>query len=368
MLRVILTIVILAAAALVALWQFDVIELPWADGALSSREAPPNVFDAAKAADREKLDLALAAGASLDLRDEFGQTPLMYAVSANAGPEFIGHLLKKGAAVNAQSDSQWTPLMYAARDSSSSETLLLLLNAAADPTIRNSEGQTALDLMRGNPALASPTLLRRLEQLTEAKFNPAWPSGYVVPVEGATISGRASHLPGALRAYRNGYHEGFDFYQGTVSVPIAFGTPIHAVAAGTVVRADHSYTEMTADEYNEVIATALGSMITPPELLDKLRGRQVWIEHPGGFVSRYAHLSTIEAGVQVGARVAQGAIIAATGNSGTIEAVEGTEDDPHPHVEIWRPETYLGSGMDQLEIYELAGQVFGLGALPPFIE
>jgi murein DD-endopeptidase MepM/ murein hydrolase activator NlpD len=368
MLRVILTILILAAAALVALWQFDVIEMPWGAGALSERGAPPNIFDAARAGDGEKLQLALEAGTPVDLRDEFGQTPLMYAISAAAAPAIINQLLQAGAAVNAQSDSLWTPLMYAARDGKSPETVLLLLNAAADPTLRNSEGESALTYARQNPALASMMLISRLEQLTGAPFDPAWPSGYVVPVEGATISGRASHLPGALRAYRNGYHEGFDFYHGTVSVEITYGTPIQAVASGLVVRADHAYEEMTAAEYNEVIATAQASMITPPELLDRLRGRQVWIEHPGGFISRYAHLSSIDSSVQVGSRVSQGTTIAATGNSGTVEAVDGTEDDPHPHVEIWRGDTYLGAGMEQQQIYRLTEQVFGRAALPPFIE
>jgi murein DD-endopeptidase MepM/ murein hydrolase activator NlpD len=368
MLRVILTILILAAAAFVALWQFDVIDLPVGAGALSNREAPPDLFEAARSADSEKLALALAAGAPVDLRDEFGQTPLMYAISAGAPPAFINSLLQAGANVNAKSSAAWTPLMYAARDGKSPETVLLLLNAAADPTVLNSDGETALTYARQNPALASMMLINRLEQLTSAPFDPAWPGGYVVPVEGATISGRASHLPGALRAYRNGYHEGFDFYHGTVSVEIVYGTPIQAVAGGTVIRADHDYVEMTADEYNQVIATAQGSMITPPELLDRLRGRQVWIEHPGGFVSRYAHLSSIEAGVQAGSQVAQGATIAATGNSGTVEAVDGTEDDPHPHVEIWRGDTYLGAGMEQAQIYRLTEQVFGRAALPPFVE
>jgi len=67
--------------------------------------------------------------------------------------------------------------------------------------------------------------------------------------------------------------------------------------------------------------------------------------------------------------VAQGAVIGFTGNSGTSEAVQGTEDDPHPHVELWRgDETYLGQGLEPGEIYAIAAQVFGLEALPPFTD
>lgn len=368
MLRVLLTIVILAAATLVTLWQFDVIDLPFGDGALKSRVATPDIFAAATAGDAEQINTALGAGTPVDSRDEFGQTPLMYALSGGAGPAMIRFLLDEGANLNVVADSQWTPLMYAARDTGNPEVMLLLLNAGADPTLRNDEGDSALVYARQNPALGSIVLLNRLEQLTDAAFDPAWPAGYVVPVEGATISGRASHLPGALRAYRNGYHEGFDFYHGTVSVEITYGTPITAAASGRVSRADHDYQEMTVTEYDHVIATAKASTITPPELLDNLRGRQVWIEHPGGFVSRYAHLAGIEAGVEVGSLVSQGQVIGTTGNSGTVEAVQGTEDDPHPHVEIWNETTYLGAGLEQAEIYRLAEQVFGRAALPPFIE
>ena len=106
-------------------------------------------------------------------------------------------------------------------------------------------------------------------------------------------------------------------------------------------------------------------MSTPPEILDQLRGRQVWVQHAGGFVSRYAHLSDVPDDVQVGATVLQGQVVGLTGNSGTVEAATGTRDDPHPHVEIWNPSTYLGQGLEPAEIFALAGQVFGQRALPP---
>lgn len=369
MMRIVLALLIIVAGAVIALWQLDVVNLPLGGGAVSGRNAPPSLFAVVAAGDLERLEARLAAAEDVDARDEYGQTPLMYALANQAPREVVEALIGAGADVNARTDAGWTPLMYAARDTQDPQTFLLLLNAGADPTARNAEGETALTHARRNGKIAVTRLLPRLEELTDAPFDPAWPSGFTVPVEGATISSRASHLPGARRAYRNGYHEGFDFYNGTVSVPITYGTPITAVADGTVIRADHDYVEMTATEYDEIIAVAQQSLSTPPAILDKLRGRQVWIEHPGGYVSRYAHLSAVEPTLQVGARVTQGSPIGATGNSGTLEAVQQTEDDPHPHVEIWRgEETFLGQGLEPEQIYRLTAQLFGSAALPPYTE
>lgn len=369
MLRTILAILLIAAAAVVALWQFDVIELPFGQGSLSRQPAVPDLLAAAAEGVTADMLAALEAGTPVDIRDSAGATPLMLAVSGPGASAAASLLLDHGADLNAADQDGNTVLHLAARDTRDPAVVLLLMNAGADPTVRNLTGETAADLAARNPTVSATRLVGRLRELQDSQFDASWPSGYIVPVDGATISSRASHLPGALRAYRNGRHEGFDFYQGTVSVPISYGTPIQAVAAGTVIRADHGYTEMTLEEYEEVIAESQSSLSTPPEALDRLRGMQVWISHPGGFVSRYAHLSGIEPTVQAGSQVSQGQVIAATGNSGTLEAAQLTQDDPHPHVELWRGDvTYLGAGMETAEIYRLAGQVFGTAALPPFIE
>lgn len=365
--RTILTILIVAAASLVALWQFGVLELPFQQQTVA-QAAGPDLFEAARTGDVDAMNSRLAEGADVSARDGFGQTPLMYAAGGAGSPEAMALLVSRGADLNAQTDAGWTALMYAARDGTTPEPLLWLLNAGADPTLRNAEGQSVVDLAQGNSAIRNSGLYRRLAELVERPFQRGWPSAYVVPVDGATISSRASHLPGAPRTYRNGTHEGFDFYNGTVSVEIAYGTPIQAVAMGTVIRADVDYAELTLPEYEGIIDQARNSLSTPPDVLDRLRGRQVWVEHPGGFISRYAHLADIAPEIVVGARVAQGQEIAATGNSGTLEAATGTQTDPHPHVEIWRGDTYLGLSMEPAQIYALAAQVFGTGALPPFTE
>lgn len=365
--RLLLTFIIVVAAALVALWQFDIIQLPFGEQSVA-QVAGPDLFEAARTGDTTVVLTRLSEGAQPNARDGFGQTPLMYAAGGSGSLDTMAALVAAGADLDAQTEAGWTALMYAARDATTPEPVLWLLNAGADPTPRTVEGQTVLDFAQGNSAIRNSGLYRRLAELVDGPFQSGWPSAYVVPVEGATISSRASHLPGAPRAYRNGTHEGFDFYDGTVSVEIGYGTPIQAVAMGSVIRADVDYEELTIEAYEQVIDRARNSLATPPEVLDRLRGRQVWIEHPGGFVSRYAHLSAIAPEVVVGAQVAQGQEIAATGNSGTLEAAQQTQDDPHPHVEIWNGDTYLGQGMEAEQIYALAAQVFGEAALPPFTD
>jgi murein DD-endopeptidase MepM/ murein hydrolase activator NlpD len=364
-LRIVLIAVFVLAGGALALWQFAGLELPFLPSRTQAAPRGPDLFAVVRAGDATTLHAYLQEGANVGLRDEYGQTPLMYAAGANGDPLILDMLMKSGADLNAQTDAGWTALMYAARDATDLEVPILLLNAGADPTLRNSDGQSAADLARSNPAM-STALYGRLRELESRPFDGNWPSGYTVPVEGATISSRASHLPGAPRPYRNGTHEGFDFYGGSVSVPIRYGTPIRAVASGTVIRADHDYREMTPEEYEQVIETARRSLNTPANILDRLRGRQVWVEHAGGFISRYAHLSAIPAGLTVGTRVSQGEVVGETGNSGTLEAAQGTEDDPHPHVEIWKDDVYLGQDLTPEQIYDLAAQVFGQSARPPY--
>lgn len=243
------------------------------------------------------------------------------------------------------------------------------LQAAVDPRVTRTNGDTALTLAQQNPNVRNDAVVARLAEFTEHPWVAGWPAGYQVPIPEATISSRRSHLPGARRAYRNGRHEGFDFYSGTISVAIGYGTPIIAVSGGEVIRADHDYVELTEAEYDAIIAEAVQLGDTSTDGLDKLRGRQVWVLHPGGFISRYAHLAAVSPTVTVGNTVNAGDVVGTTGNSGTIEAVWGTEDDPHPHVEIWQQQgTYLGDGLTPEQIWPLAGQVFGQRALPPYTD
>jgi murein DD-endopeptidase MepM/ murein hydrolase activator NlpD len=93
-----------------------------------------------------------------------------------------------------------------------------------------------------------------------------------------------------LRRWRA--HEGIDYAANT-------GTPVRAVAEGSVVRAGWS-----------------GGY-----------GQMVEIRHPDGVVTRYGHLSRIAAGVKAGSTVSQGDVIGAVGRTGLATG-------PHLHFEL----------------------------------
>jgi murein DD-endopeptidase MepM/ murein hydrolase activator NlpD len=363
MIRLVAVAGLVVAAALVAAWQFDLLRNPFAREARAP--AVPPLLVSLQANDVSATRAALAGGADPGQLDANGRSALMVAAQ-HGSPALVEAMLASGADVQWRAADGTSALMIALQHGKEPLVPLLFLNAGADPTVQDAEGRGIMWYADRNSVVRSSGLYARLRELAEAPFTRGWPSGYVVPVPGATISSRAAHWPNAPRAYRNGIHEGFDFYDGAVSgVAVRYGTAVVSVASGVVVRADHDYVEMTRAQYDDVINVSRRALDTPPEALDKLRGMQVWIEHAGGFVTRYAHLATIAADVVVGGRVAQGQVIGTTGNSGTLEAAMGTQDDPHPHIEIWQGTIYLGQGLEPAQIFTLAGQVFGRSALPP---
>jgi murein DD-endopeptidase MepM/ murein hydrolase activator NlpD len=160
-------------------------------------------------------------------------------------------------------------------------------------------------------------------------------------------------MPNAPRTYRNGIHEGIDFYQVDNCTAIGRGTPVLAAKAGRVIRADLDYRDITEAE----VAAYLANPNTE-EALDKFRGRQVWIQHEGGIVTRYAHLSGIAPGITVGATVAQGQVVAYVGNSGTPESVSNPSGEMHLHFEVRVGDSYLGKGQSPAEVRRLYTRLF----------
>lgn len=135
-----------------------------------------------------EMQRLIAEGASLDEVDDFGRTPLMWAVSGKSNPlAAVRLLLNAGADVNARGSNQatalleavtaeapleviqalveagadpnirsrifGTPLQAAAENGNSPQAFSLLLAAGGDPTIRNHNGKTVWELAAGNPAL-----------------------------------------------------------------------------------------------------------------------------------------------------------------------------------------------------------------------
>lgn len=371
--RIIAVIILLLAAAGVLLWQLDVISLGSLDVTRFNRGSQ-HVFETLDEASVSDINTLLREERGLDLvaTSREGYTPLMQVAAHN--PEIdvtrvlVDATLDAGGDLNYQNDAGMSALMLAARGNRNPEVLLMLLNAGADPTLRDNEGKSAYDYGAENGSLRRSRLYSNLEQLSQHPFNPRWGSGYNSPIDGATFSSRQNHLPNSPRRYRNGVHQGFDFFHGVVSVPIDYGTPVRSIARGTVIRADHEYVEFSEADYNAIIDNARVSPITPEDSLDRLRGKQVWIRHVGGYISRYAHLSESNPNVNVGDVVNVGQILGYVGNSGTIEAAQKTESYPHLHFELWDAQGYLGEDLPPQEIYQLVGQVFGESSQPPFTD
>ncbi|MGW2741509.1 peptidoglycan DD-metalloendopeptidase family protein [Streptomyces sp. NPDC001450] len=151
------------------------------------------------------------------------------------------------------------------------------------------------------PAPASPSRSQS-GQASGAATAPSAPSvpstGHTLPVAGATI-GTGYHVAGSM--WSSGYHTGVDFVVPT-------GTPLKAVAAGTVVSAGWG-----------------GAY-----------GNQVVIKLNDGYYAQYGHLSQLS--VSAGQTVTAGQQIGLSGATGNVTG-------PHLHFEIRTTPNY-GSDID----------------------
>ena len=154
---------------------------------------------------------------------------------------------------------------------------------------------------------------------------------FALPIEGGDIPFDLELLPGALRDYRGGIHEGIDF-------PVDAGTPVLAAASGTVARVDVNFEDWTTEQQDLALNEALKLGYTPAATLDRIRGRQVWIDHGKGLLTRYAHLSAVEPLV-VGQRVDAGVLIGEVGSSGYPQG------GPHLHFEVRVGDDFYGDGL-----------------------
>ncbi|MDO0924761.1 LysM peptidoglycan-binding domain-containing M23 family metallopeptidase [Streptomyces sp. TG1A-8] len=140
---------------------------------------------------------------------------------------------------------------------------------------------------------------------------PATSTGYTLPVTGAVL-GTGYHVAGSM--WSSGYHTGVDFVVPT-------GTPVKAVAAGTVVSAGWG-----------------GAY-----------GNQVVIKLNDGHYAQYAHLSQLS--VSAGQTVAEGAQLGLSGATGNVTG-------PHLHFEIRTTPDY-GSDVDPVGYLRLHGVTVG---------
>lgn len=173
--------------------------------------------------------------------------------------------------------------------------------------------------------------------------------GAILPIKGAYITKNVNLLPDAPRNYRCGSHEGFDFYNGFCGVKIENGTPILAIANGEIIRADTNYIDIEPEKREALLKEVRNLGFTPDSTLDVLRGRQVWISHGNGIVTRYCHLSRISKGLK--GKVTKGDIIGFVGGSGTKSKT------PHLHFEIRLGKDFLGKGKPPKEIRDLVKEI-----------
>ncbi len=169
--------------------------------------------------------------------------------------------------------------------------------------------------------------------------------GFVMPLEGACFPANDNLMPNAPREYRSGVHEGLDFYWGDSCILIERGTPVVASYAGVVVRADHHYVDLTLDQARTLEVKTEEQGFSDPETLDTYRGRQVWVDHGNGVVTRYCHLHRVEPDLGEGSRVEAGQRLGSVGESGTPESVTAPGTQLHLHWEVRVGEGFLGQDL-----------------------
>jgi murein DD-endopeptidase MepM/ murein hydrolase activator NlpD len=184
-------------------------------------------------------------------------------------------------------------------------------------------------------------------------------ASFIVPISGFSLRDLpSSRLPNARRQYRQGVHEGLDLY-------VRYGNPVRAAADGIVTRADLDYMELAPELHERYLAVSRELETTPPDILDRLRGRCIEIDHGlhEGVRCRsvYGHLSRVLS--TRGESIRQGELIGDVGNSGTTAGVRGCREEAHLHLEIrfqriGSLERFVGEGLTERETRQVLEELF----------
>ena len=204
----------------------------------------------------------------------------------------------------------------------------------------------------------------KLPEITSKTFDPAWVDSLKLqlPCDNILVPKRTMRLPNAPRDYRNGTHRGIDFFAN-------WGTPVKAVAAGIVIRADHGYEEIPATFRVNMLDASAKVGNTPSDIFNSvLLGQALFLDHgfdliPGfRVITIYAHLSHIDKNIIPGAVIKAGAVIGKSGNSGTRESTVGLKDGAHLHWEMilqkGKKEIYLGKDVPNPQLYAMLRRIF----------
>jgi len=207
------------------------------------------------------------------------------------------------------------------------------LGPAASPTVAP----------RHTPPPAVPTLAPEIGDRGARTYARLW-GRFSVPLEGGDVPHDPGLMPGAPRDYRAGIHEGIDF-------PAPSGTTVLAAATGKIIRVDASFLDWTREQQDIALNEALTLGYTPAATLDRIRGRQVWIDHGKGIVTRYAHLLAVRP-LDVGQIVEAGTPIGDVGSSGYPQG------GPHLHFEVRVGDDYYGDGLSGDALLRAVSRLF----------
>ena len=196
---------------------------------------------------------------------------------------------------------------------------------------------------RYTPMPVIPTIAPDVGERSARSYVRLWGT-FALPIEGGDTPSDPDLLPGAPRDYRGGIHEGIDF-------PAPNGTPVLAAASGTVARVDVSFLDWTREQQEIALYEALTLGYTPAATLDRIRGRQVWIDHGKGVITRYAHLSAVEPLV-LGEKIEAGTLIGEVGSSGYPQG------GPHLHFEVRVGDDFYGDGLTGDDLVGAVSRLF----------
>ncbi len=186
--------------------------------------------------------------------------------------------------------------------------------------------------------------------------------GAVIPVEGEwELPTWPRVYPGASRLYRSGVHHGLDLYGFSGPKNFKKGWPVLAALDGEVVRATVVYEGLNEESFEALLAEAEALGETPPEVLERLAGKHVVIDHGEGLSTTYFHLDEIAPGVVPGAHVQAGQVIGTVGVTGTLGEVKTGTVGAHLHFEVWVGGHYLGYGLTIRETTWWFEQILGSG-------
>ena len=198
-------------------------------------------------------------------------------------------------------------------------------------------------------ATARLEVFERQAALENARLN--------LPIAGAGLPRSADYLPNAPRSYRKGVSQGFVFTGSDSGVNVPFGTPVLAAADGEIVKLDASFKDATVAEFLQLLTEVKNG--ASDNDLERLRGRQVWLKHSNGTITRYGHLSKIAPQLSFANPVKRGQVIGYVGNSGTLEGARGSQGNARLLFEVWlTPDRFLGLGLKPSEVRVQAAKLF----------